>query len=934
MLKSAIALQYALTGWFVNLLAGNCVLAQINPDETLGTERSSLVPNVEIKQGVSSDRIEGGATRGSNLFHSFREFNINEGQRVYFNNPTGITNIISRVTGTNPSNLLGTLGVNGSANLFFINPNGIIFGQNAKLDVGGSFVASTANAIQFGNQELFSIDNPNIPGLLTINPSALLFNQIGATASIQNNSTAPAGLDLAGLKATGLRVPNGRSLLLVGGNITMDRGGLNAFDGRVELGGLTSSGTVGLQVKNNSLSLSFVDGVTRADTTLTHGAGIYVDGATGGHIAINARNLSILEESILFAGIGRGLGALNTQAGDITLNATEAIRLEQSSVIGNLVSRDATGNGGDIIISSAFLSITNSVLDSSTSGRGNAGRILLQTSDSISIAGNDAAIVSGVGSGGIGKGGNIDIRAASFSIKDAAQLQSAIFVNQDTGRVGQGDAGDININVTGSLTITGLNERPSGIYSLVSTGGRGNGGNITISGRSVDLLDGANIFANTNGLGNAGTIQINATDFVNISGASATRGDSSEISTRTRSSGKGGEIVINTPNFNVSNGAIVNAETRSNGNGGNITVNARRVEAIDGGQLFSTTRGRGNAGKIAVTATDRVTINGIDTTLSDRIDKYAQSDQTRGILNLANGASGFYVLSLGSGRAGDLELTSSKIQLDNSGRLTAESASGDGGNITLKGGDILLLRRGSFISATAGITGATGGDGGNINIKTNFIVTVPSENSDITANAFEGSGGQVNITAQGIFGIQPRTRQELQTLLRTEKPEDIDPRKLSSNDITAISQKNPSLSGQVITNTPDTDPTQALVQLPVELVDVTGLINQNLCVAANQGSEFTITGRGGLPPSPYEALNPDASWEDWRIVQQQALSDKTGSTRNNQPDRDVQSTNIIEAQGWVMSANGTVILTAEPAVVTPEGTWLSPLDCQQFRANL
>ena len=133
----------------------------------------------------------------------------------------------------------GLIRANGTANLFLINPNGIVFGANASLNVGGSFVASTANALQFGLNGFFSATDKNIPSpLLTINPSALLFNQINQNAAIQNNSVAPAGKDPAGFNAFGLRVPDGKSLLLVGGNVSIDGGRLNANGGRVELGGL------------------------------------------------------------------------------------------------------------------------------------------------------------------------------------------------------------------------------------------------------------------------------------------------------------------------------------------------------------------------------------------------------------------------------------------------------------------------------------------------------------------------------------------------------------------------------------------------------------------------------------------------------------------------------------------------------------------------
>ncbi len=132
----------------LSLSRGTTAQAQILPDSTLGHEASIVVEDATV-QGLPTDLIEGGAIRGPNIFHSFTEFNVADLQRVYFANPVGIDNILSRVTGNNPSNLLGTLGVDGDANVFFLNPNGIAFGPNAQLDIKGSFF--TAEAFEFGN---------------------------------------------------------------------------------------------------------------------------------------------------------------------------------------------------------------------------------------------------------------------------------------------------------------------------------------------------------------------------------------------------------------------------------------------------------------------------------------------------------------------------------------------------------------------------------------------------------------------------------------------------------------------------------------------------------------------------------------------------------------------------------------------------------------
>ncbi|MCC5661344.1 filamentous hemagglutinin N-terminal domain-containing protein [Nostoc sp. XA010] len=239
--------------------------AQITSDGTLPN-------NTTVTREGNTFNISGGTQAGGNLFHSFGEFSVNTGGTASFNNALDIQNIIGRVTGGSASSIDGIIRANGTANLFLINANGIIFGQGAQLNIGGSFVGTTANALQFGNRGFFSATEKNIPSpLLTINPSALLFNQINQNAAIQNNSIAAAGKHPAGFNALGLQVPDGKSLLLVGGNLSMNGGRLNAFGGRVELGGLTQPGSVALGVDGDNLSLRFPENVARSEVSLTQG---------------------------------------------------------------------------------------------------------------------------------------------------------------------------------------------------------------------------------------------------------------------------------------------------------------------------------------------------------------------------------------------------------------------------------------------------------------------------------------------------------------------------------------------------------------------------------------------------------------------------------------------------------------------------------------
>ncbi|MEH2374744.1 two-partner secretion domain-containing protein [Nostoc sp.] len=210
------------------IFSQNSAIAQIVPDRTLGAENSVVTPNVDIK-GVPSDRIDGGAIRGSSLFHSFQEFSIREGRGAYFSNPSGVENIFSRVTGSSASNIYGKLGVLGNANLFLLNPNGILFGPNASLDLNGSFLGSTGNSFNFGNGKEFSANNPTAPPLLSVSvPLGVQFNQEqpSAIANFGNLSTR-------------------QNLTLLGGTVA-STGQLSAPGGQIVVAAVPSGSVVNL----------------------------------------------------------------------------------------------------------------------------------------------------------------------------------------------------------------------------------------------------------------------------------------------------------------------------------------------------------------------------------------------------------------------------------------------------------------------------------------------------------------------------------------------------------------------------------------------------------------------------------------------------------------------------------------------------------------
>ena len=319
------------------ILIPGAAVAQITPDSSLGTENSVVESN------GNRDTINGGAIRDTNLFHSFQEFNIDALREAYFTNPDGIANIFSRVTGNNISDIQGVLGVLGNANLYLINPNGILFGENARLDVNGSFFANTADSVLFGNGFEFSAVNPDAPPLLKIDiPIGLKFRD--NPAPITNRSFV---LNSTFTDFVGLEVPPGANLTLVGGDINFEGGEATAPGGRVDLGGLSVPGIVTI---NKDGSLSFPEDLARANVTFTDFAEVDVRGAGDGSITVNARNINLSGESgssSLRAGIAATLGSPEAQAGDITLHATETIKVD-NSIVSNIVSENAIGNGGQL----------------------------------------------------------------------------------------------------------------------------------------------------------------------------------------------------------------------------------------------------------------------------------------------------------------------------------------------------------------------------------------------------------------------------------------------------------------------------------------------------------------------------------------------------------------------------------------------------------
>lgn len=545
--------------------------AQIIPDASLGTEQSRLSP---------TNTIEGGARRGASLFHSFSEFNINDGQRLDFANPEGVDRILARVTGNSRSDILGTLGVQGAADLFLINPNGIVFGPNSRLDVQGSFIASTANSLLFDNGFAFGATDPQAPPLLTLNlPIGL---QVGAVpGNLINQSRVTDAND----QVVGLQVPSGKTIALVGGDIALEGGYLTAESGRIEIGSV-ASGQVSLTPISSGWQLGYTEVQQFRDVQATQASRATIAGNGGDAIQVQARRVSLSDGSQLDANTTG-----SAPGGSLSVNATESITLSGQTPDNNtpsgLVARTGgTGQAGAIALTTKQLSVLDrATISTATFSSGNGGNIGIQATDQVEIAGSDESIGSSVGAdaqpGTSGNSGNVSIRTGTFIVRDGGQVGASSF--------GSGNAGILTIAASDGVDVSGVN--PADTFSSVLAAqsdqtSTGFGGSISISTRNLTIRDGAFVSASNRGLGRAGNLEINATESVKVTGVSPIVDYPTYLQIDGLGRGGAGDLQITTPFLLVSDGAIVTASSIF-GEGGNIIVNADTVLLRRQGQIIS-----------------------------------------------------------------------------------------------------------------------------------------------------------------------------------------------------------------------------------------------------------------------------------------------------------------------------------------------------------
>jgi filamentous hemagglutinin family protein len=612
----------------------------------------------------------------------------------------------------------------------------------------------------------------------------------------------------------------------------------------------------------NSKPGDFVGGAWNSSSFSPKGNGI---GKKGGDVNIIAgNNINITGDSFSYS------VSFDSTAGD-----AGAINLEAkngSIFTGNLSPNSGSdnntpGNGASIRLKASNTITTGYLLSNS----GSNNDIRRQIGGAISLEANNTVKVDRINSTGAQGSGNITIKSLAPFVLNKGSISSNTF--------GDGKGGDILINAP-SVSLT------NNVKLITSTSGGGNAGNITVNTNVLKTTNGGRLVTSTSGGGNAGKIEVNANE-VQLSGSN------SGLFAETTSTGTAGELILqplgNEQNLKVNfqSGAQVSASTSSSGQGGTLTITAPESITLtgDGSIISAETTGAGNGGDLTLRTGKLVARDGAQVTVS----------------------------SANSGKAGNLTVDANSIELTNSAKINADTQGG-GGNIFLNS-PLLLLRRGSSIT-----TNASGNDitGGNITIdaKNGFIIAVPKENSDISANSVNSRGGNVTIkNAAGIFGIQSRKEPSPNT-----------------SDITATGAT-PDLSGNIEITPPDVDPSNGLVELPINLVDASKQIS-NACTPGTRQFQntFVATGRGGLPISPSEPLQDSSTVSAWVRLRPnpENLANTTTqpeSTAVSTTPKIATTTPIVEASGWVIDRKGNIELVAQFTQLNPHSPWQTPASC-------
>ena len=670
----------------INSLSAN---AEVTLDGTLGRTGALKGPDYLIGADL-------GQQHGGNLFHSFQYFNLNNSESATFSGPNSVSNIISRVTGGNPSNIDGLIrSTIPNADMYFLNPYGMMFGPNARLDVQGSFHASTADYLRLGDGGRFDARNPN-DSLLTVAP-------VEAFGFLTN---APAEMTT---QDSQLVVPYGRTLSLIGGDLYMSGSTpplmLNE-DGSVVIAGssvmFASSGRINLA------------SVASKGEIISNWLGLNLGNAKGGQIRIDK---SLVDVS------GQGDGSIFIRGKNVVVTNSSQIQARKQILLENSPELPSDNQKVSIDIAVETLSFNNqSYISGDSFTTENSGDIVIKAND-ISFR-KGSWISNRVFS--VGNSGNIRLTADNILLEEGGI---------GTLTYHTGDAGDIHIKANEVITITGADSKGGWNSGLVSVSSAVNenvisgvGGDIVLEARELVMKKGGKINSSTaarKGIqsSQAGNIDIQVSDTIRLIGVNP-YGENQN--------GLGSGITVS------SNGIKA-------GNAGNISLTANALYITEGAEIIANTSGHGQGGYLNININGPISISGDSTHITLKEPQYSQLVFQENFPHQKDriAISGIYANSFShindAGNAGNINIQANQIILRNNTEIATKTENAAGGNINIETSKLIHLQDG-FIE-----TSVHGGkkDGGNITIENPVFLVL--NNSKIHSHAEEGNGGNIQL---------------------------------------------------------------------------------------------------------------------------------------------------------------------------------------------
>ncbi|MDJ0648554.1 MAG: filamentous hemagglutinin N-terminal domain-containing protein [Xenococcaceae cyanobacterium MO_188.B19] len=741
-------------------------LATINP----GIAQAQVVPDNTLRTFVEQlenmIRITGGETFGNNLFHSLDEFSIPEGVKAIFENALDIENIFTRVTGGSISNIEGIIEANGTANFFLINPNGIVFGKNAQLNIGGSFLATTADSIEFADGKIFSAIGGDKKPILTVSPAiglrlrgnngSITVNGIGNNI-INDSNFSPIEFSE---RPEGISTNDSQTLALVSNGINLNGGVVGTESGNIYLTSI-ESGSVGIEQSENGLTLTDNAISKYQDINLNQQSLVDASGEKIGTVSVIGKNINFNNASALLL---QNQG--DTSSGSINLKAIESVTFSGTSSggdISSLIRSEALnmGEGADIDVVARKLIIQDrSTIQASTFSdtvEATGGDINLNISEKIELDGGLIAAST------LGKGnaGNLQLSTPQLELNNSGLITSAT--------VGTGNGGKVIIDadfieLDGSTTST-INRTNISASSLLPNSG--NAGDIIITSKKIRITDGASLSSSSFAVGNAGDIIINASEFVEVEGISQDFQGSNTTQSIIRTSvqvatparqerlglpaiptGDAGNLTINTPSLNVAKAGVISVENQGTGIAGKLTINADNLNLDESANITGAAES-GVGGNIELNTTN------LNISNDSQITSAANGNKNGGNItifttNLNAKKNSQITASSFEGDGGNIIIDANdSIFLKDQSNITATSEFGNGGNIDLNS-DRIQIENNSNISARAGGEG----NGGNIDITGNTVLAL--NDSDVVASAIQGNGGNIRIDADALLGTEER----------------------------------------------------------------------------------------------------------------------------------------------------------------------------------